>query len=360
MRVCIAGGGLAGSLLAWRLAQLGRTEIDLLTGAERDQERGQGPGMDATAASGGAVRGYDSLPEQRGLAIASMAELLASPVLRDWARYRETGFAYLPVVDTGRALADVATAVADIERELPGSAELTSPAQAFGAGGEGFADLLGSEPAWAGSHATVVVVERKAGYTSPASLRDAVLADLTRRPGVRILPAPLITTKDSGYDAVVVAAGAWTPGLLRARGLPADEYRTRSIQYTVYDCGPWRPPPFADERTGLYGMPTADDGLLLGVSTTEWGVPPGVTPVTRYWHERALRVASGCFPRLKLGRARRQVSAADCFAAPPVLRLRQASGRWFTFTGGSGGCAKSVLAASRRAAAALKEATGDG
>lgn len=358
MRVCIAGGGLAGTLLAWRLAQLGGTEIDLLIGPERLPPGRTTAPPDATAASGGAVRGYDPLPEQRGLAIASMTELLASPVLRGWARYRETGFAYLPVVDSGEALSDVATAVADIERELPGSAELTAPAHAFGAEGLGE-----SQRAWAGSHAAVVVLERKAGYTSPASLRDAVLADLAGQPGVRIEPVPLIaigTRALADYDAVVLATGPWTPGLLRAGGLPAAEYRTRSIQYTVYDCGPWRPPPFADEQTGLYGIPTADSGMLLGVSTTEWGVPPGATPVTRYWHDRAQRVADACFPRLKLGKARRQVSAADCFCTPPVLRLRTVQGRLLTFTGGSGGCAKSVLAASRRAAAALREGTWHG
>ena len=129
------------------------------------------------------------------------------------------------------------------------------------------------------------------------------------------------------YDAVVLAAGAWTPGLLRALGLPAEGYRTRSIQYTVYDAGPVRPPAFADERTGLYGLPTADGGMLIGLPTGEWDVPAGPGAVTGALHERACRVAAACLPGLKLGPARHRVAAADCFADPPVLALRPVGGR---------------------------------
>nr|MDQ2814655.1 FAD-binding oxidoreductase [Actinomycetota bacterium] len=131
MRVLVVGGGLAGSLLAWRLAQRPGITIDLVTG-----RAGRG-GADATAASGGAVRAYDAWPEQCELAVASLAELLASPVLRQWAAYRETGFAYLlgnPAhadgpEGTGRSGDDAARAaeragteraLAGIERALPG------------------------------------------------------------------------------------------------------------------------------------------------------------------------------------------------------------------------------------------------
>ena len=344
MRVRVVGGGLAGSLLAWRLAQLPGTRVELLAGPR--------PAADATAASGGAVRAYDTLPEQRELATESLVELLASPVLREWAQYRQTGFAYLRGSD-GADEADLAGALADIERELPGSAELTSPAAVFGVQAGG--------PGWAGDDAMVVVLERRAGCTSPHRLREAVLADLGARPRAAVLGdpiEPLGADASRGSDAVVLAVGAWTPGLLRASGLSADGYRTRSIQYTVYDSGPVRPPAFADERTGLYGLPTADGGQLLGVPTTEWDAPPGITPVTEAGdgaagHERALRLANGCFPGLKLGSVRRRVAAADCYCDPPVLALRTVGDRVYTFTGGSGGCAKSALAASRRAAHSL-------
>jgi glycine/D-amino acid oxidase-like deaminating enzyme len=353
VRIRVVGGGLTGSLLAWRLAQEPGVLVELMTG------RASSPiAADATAASGGAVRAYDALPGQRDLATESLVELLASPVLREWAQYRETGFAYLPEPPADPAgEADLATALAEIERELPGSAELTSPAEAFGArdGGPGWR----GGPGWSGDETMVVIRERRAGCTSPHRLREAVLADLAARPQAEVRDDPLDTLGTDpgrGFDAVVLAVGAWTPGLLRANGLPADGYRTRSIQYSVYDTGPAQPPAFADERTGLYGLPTADGGLLLGVPTTEWDVPPGSTPVTQARHEQALRLADGRFPGLKLGSVRRRIGAADCYCDPPVLTLREVGEPWtrvYTFTGGSGGCAKSVLAASRRAARSL-------
>jgi glycine/D-amino acid oxidase-like deaminating enzyme len=353
VRVCVAGGGLAGSLLGWRLAQLRGTFVDLMVG-----QAGSPPCGDATAASGGAVRAYDRLPEQRELAVASLAELLASPVLRRWSCYRQTGFAYLRADG-----ADLAADLAEIERQLPGSADLTSPAEAFGAqdGGRG----------WAGDEATVVVRERLAGCTSPASLRAAALADLAARPRASVrgsLLAGLTADVMNGYDAVVLATGAWTPGLLRGSGLPADGYRTRSIQYTTYEAGAARPPAFCDDRTGLYGLPTADGGMLLGLPTTEWDGPAGHGRVTQALHDQALhdqalRLAAGCLPWLKLGDARRRVAAADCYCDRPVLTLRRVAGPGgtvpglFTFTGGSGGAAKTALAASQRAALEL---TGEG
>lgn len=352
MRVCVAGGGLAGSLLAWRLAQRPGIRVDLMIGRE--------PVTDATAASGGAVRAYEARPEQRELALASLVELLASPVLLDWSGYRETGFSCLRDTD-----ADLAAEVAEIDRELPGSAELMSPAEAFG-GADG--------PGWTGAATGVVVRERLAGYISPGQLRAAVLEDLAGRAYTEVRRDALAGHYDARegaaagpydageYDAVVLAAGAWTPGLLRALGRPADGYRTRSIQYAVYDAGPVCPPAFADERTGLYGRPTADGGLLLGVPTTEWDVPPGASPVGRHWQDQALRVAAECFPRLKLGQARQHVGAADCYCDPPLLALRRVGedGGLFTFTGGSGGAVKSALAASGRAAAQLQELCGHG
>lgn len=360
MRVCVAGGGLAGALLAWRLAQQPQVSVDLLTGTAGSR--------DATGASGGAMRGFELLPRQRHLAIASMAELLASPVLQDWAGYRRTGFVYLP------SDGDLAGAVADIDRLLPGSAALATAAAAF-AGGPGGSGSPGSGtsrsggPAWAGPPDVPAVVEREAGYIAPARLRDAAVADLARRGG-RVTGAPLdalaagpagraVVTAAGGtadYDAVVLAAGAWTPGLLRASGLPADGYRTKSICYSVYSWDGWSPPAFADDATGLYSKPTADGGLLLGVATTDWDVPPGRQPDGSRWHQRALDLARGLLPRLRLGPARSVVSAVDCYCDPPVLALRPvpaAGPGVFTFTGGSGGAAKTALAASSQAAAVL-------
>jgi glycine/D-amino acid oxidase-like deaminating enzyme len=374
VRVCIAGGGLAGSLLAWRLAQRQGVDVHLFLG--------QDGGRDATSASHGAVRGYESLPRQRELAIASMAELLASPVLRAWGDYRRTGFVYLPGGDGQSGGAgdpgggeSLAAAVAEIERQLPGSAELTTAGAAFqAAAGPGGAGRGGGQGrVWAGPPDAVAVVERQSGYLSPARLRDAVLTDLDRLGGTIAAaaltalrappagrPAPVRVTSagtTTEHDRVVLAAGAWTAGLLSELGLPAAGYRTKTIEYGIYPVGRYCPPGFADVATGLFGKP-AEGGLLLGVPTTGWDVPPGGPAADPRCHERALELAALLFPRLRLGPALVRMCGVDCYCDPPVLCLRPVAADLpgvLTFTGGSGGAAKTVLAASRQAAAELCE-----
>jgi glycine/D-amino acid oxidase-like deaminating enzyme len=348
MRACIVGGGLAGSLLAWRLAREAPDwDVHLVLGPARH--------ADATAASGGAVRGYERHPEQRRLATASMVELLASPTLREWADYREAGSLYVRDIATGldAEIADVAAALPESVRPV-GATELAT---------------LG----WAGVPDTAVgVAERSAGYTSPERLRHAVLADGAVRRRVTITEAVVGAIELGGngriactvvgsvaeYDVAVVAAGPWTPALLRASGLPAAGYRTKSIQYSVYRVGDWRPPPFVDEVSGLYGRPTADAGLLLGLPAEEWEVDPDRPPLTPALHDDAVRRAGDRFPMLRIGPLVRRVGSVDCYAGEPVLALRpvgDADHRLFTFSGGAGGSVKTALAASHRAAAQLVE-----
>lgn len=349
MRMCVAGGGLAGSMLAWRLAQLSHADVDLVLGQHR--------AWDATDASSGMVRAYEPLAEQRQLAITSLMELLDSRVLQRWADYRQAGSVYLR--DSGETLA---AEVAEIERALPGSAELVPAAEAFG-------DTPHDRGLAAPPEGTAVL-ERQAGYISPSRLRDAILADLAVRPCVTLHAAALegveVTTAGTvritaeslarEYDIVVLAVGAWTPAVLSANGLPPGTYRTKSIRNIVYSTGDWRPPPFVDDINGLYGKPTADGDLMLGMPTTEWDVPAGRPPETPAWHERAVQLATSCFPRLRLGVERSRMSGADCYCDPPILSLREvtdASAGPLTFTGGSGGSIKTVLAASERAATQL-------
>lgn len=346
MRTCVVGGGLAGTLLAWRLALAAPHDvIDLVLGPRCR--------ADATTASGGAVRAYEPDPEQRRLATASLVELLASPTLRRWGRYQRVASVYL------RSGGPVPAAeLAEIDRSLPGSVQPLSAA--------GLARL-----GWADVHPGAVAVhEHRAGYLAPGKLRDAVLADGATRRRVRLLPAALdvLTLRDNGtvecrvgagrreYDVVVLAAGAWTPGLLASAGLPAGDYRTKSIQYTVYRTGDFRPPQFVDEVIGLYGRPAPDGGLLLGLPTDQWGVDPDRPPVTPALQEAAVRLARTRFPRLRIGPAARTVGGADCYGAHPTLTLRPVVGtdhRLFTFTGGAGGSVKTALAASQDAATQL-------
>jgi glycine/D-amino acid oxidase-like deaminating enzyme len=221
VRVCIVGGGLAGSLLAWRLVRTAGWDVELVPG-----DRGH---ADASAASGGAVRGYEEDPEQRRLAAESLAELLASPTLRRWAGFREVEAVSLRRDGTG-----LAGAVADIEALLPGSADLLD--------GAGLARL-----GWAGLHAGAVGLrERRAGYLSPGRLRDALLAERAApRMSIRdgrigtVEPRPDGRVRCGGrdYDAAVLAVGPWTPAVLAAAGLPAAGYRTKAIQYAVHRAG---------------------------------------------------------------------------------------------------------------------------
>lgn len=362
MRACIVGGGLAGSLLAWRLVRA-RTDdwrLDLVAGRRSGAGGGQaGNGTaaatDATAASGGAVRAYETDPQQRGLAIASMVELLGSATLQRWADFRRVRSVYLR-----RSRDGLDGEVADIELMLPGSARVVTAGDLAGDG-------------WDGLHpGGCAVVEHHAGYTSPARLREAVLADgpLRRRVSVLAGEVEAITPLDSGaiscrvdgqcreYDLVVVAAGAWTSALLVRAGLPAAGYRTKSIQYRVYQVGDWCPPQFVDEVAGLFGRPTADGGLLLGLPTDEWDVDPDRPQLTPALHDAAARLATARFPRLQLGPVLSQVASADSYCDQPVLTLRpliDTDHQLFTFAGGAGGSVKTVLAATHRAAVQLVE-----
>lgn len=352
MRVCVLGGGLAGALLTWRLAAV-------TSGWRFDLVVGRRTSADATAASGGAVRAYEADPAQRRLATASLLELTGSPTLREWSGFRQVDSVYLST--DGAALPGAA---AELAEQLPGSVDLLSAADL---GGRGWSEVPDGQ---------VALLERVAGYISPQRLRDSVLADLAGRDNVRTVAddAGAVTLNDSGtitcrwgtsateYDLAVIAAGAWTGAVLRASGLPADGYRVKSIQYAIYPVAGWSPPEFVDEPIGLFGRPAGDGKLLLGAPTDSWDTDPDRPSVTAALHERAAKLATWRFPRMRLGAPTAHVSSTDCYCGGPMLALRAvgpARTRLFTFTGGSGGSAKTALAASRQAASHLAEHRSD-
>lgn len=380
-RICVVGAGLAGTLLAWRLASRGGdVEVDLVDGVG-----GPGPARDATAASGGLVRGYETDAEQRRLATESLAELLGSAVLRGWSGYRRAGSAY--VLRAGPApsgpripaqaraeptavpddrlshltLDDLTAELADLHRLIPGSARLAGPADLTAAG-------------WSGLPPTAVaVLEDSAGFLSPDRFRAALLADFARGRRGSVIEGPLqelapaphphvlcgAGRRRHDYDLVVLATGAWTPTLLDRLGLAAAdaaEPRTKAIQYSIHRTRGRRPPPFVDETTGLYGRPTSGGGMLLGVPTSAWHVDADRVPADPTLPDEALRLARSRFPALRIGPAVRVTAAADCYTCPSGLALRaipETGDRLFTFTGGSGGSAKTALAASGAAAGTL-------
>lgn len=339
MRITVVGAGLAGVLLGWRLRGLRPdVQLTLVTGPPRP---------DATGSSGGLVRAFEPAPSNAELAAESMAELVASPVLRRWSAYREIGSTYLL-----RGVAD-AGALRRVEDVLPGSvALLDQPA------------LTSGLPFRQLDRDVVGVAERRAGFLSPRRLRDRVLADLRRggarfhaAPARRIAPDGSVHTGDGSTvagDVTVVAAGAWTPALLTASGLPASGLRTKQIQYTRFTVDLPGFGAFVDETTGLYGRPAGPGTFLFGLPCDNWNESPEALALDRALVTRVAR------------RVRRQfgvdpvvgdsTASLDCYVDEGGLRLRPAgaTGHIYTFTGGSGGAAKTALAASRRAALALR------
>ena len=113
---------------------------------------------------------------------------------------------------------------------------------------------------------------------------------------------------------------------------------------------------FVDETSGLYGRPTADGDLLIGLPSDEWDVDPHAVVGDP---DLTARVTAGVRSRFGAGigaaPATRTVASVDCYADPPGLALRATApgSPLFSFTGGSGGAAKTALGASRRAASQL-------
>jgi glycine/D-amino acid oxidase-like deaminating enzyme len=342
----VIGGGIAGALLAWRLAQQpGVTRVSIAAGPATTR--------DATAASGGAVRGYETGRAQRQLAIESLVELLGDDRLRDWAGYAETGSIYRPLRPDG-----IESDAAELSAVLPRSVELLSAGELHSRGWMMSPDEL----AGVGS---VAIAERQAGNLSPDRLRGCVLADLAGRRQVEVLPDGAVEKLAPGgfrlagvahtCDLLVLAAGAWTPALLRDSGWDSTGLSTKAIQYTVFPTGDWQPGTFVDEVSGLYGMPTGD-GMLLGLPTQDWNVDPDAPQPDPALSQAVFDLAGARFPRLRLQAGAQPVVATDCYSADSLLALRPVPGtgeRLFTFTGGSGGAAKIALAASARAARQL-------
>lgn len=339
MRIAIVGTGLAGTLLAWRLRRAyPDARVMLFAGPH-------GSGPDATAVSGGLLRGFEEDPEACRLAAESMAELLASPVLREWAGYTEIGSLYLLPADPDvKALLDI------VEAELPGSARLLEAGE-----------VATAYPMRGLPSDTVGVAEARAGYLSPARLRDAVLADLAAA-GVAAVPGGVAAVSERGCvhtdgrtvdcDVAVLAAGRWTGHLLTASGLPADGIRTKMIQYSVHRTAT-RLPAFVDTTSGLYGRSLDAEHALLGLPSERWDVPPASADLApdQALAADVVRAAAHRLAIDPLGPPVRVVPAADSYTNPRGLAIREVVyGRIFTFAGGSGGAVKTALAASRAAA----------
>ena len=220
---------------------------------------------------------------------------------------------------------------------------------------------------WAGLDDTVVgIAETRAGYLSPARLRGSVMADLAQR-GISMLAPGLVehlgdgeitlAGQRLGFDVVVIAAGAWTPSLLAASGHDVGGLTTKGIQYTLHRADGVPATAFVDDLSDLFGRPTPD-GVLLGLPTQAWHISPAGLPVDPALSARAAALAAYRFPGMTLQSASTPTTAVDCYAPDYRLELRPVAGsdgRLLTFSGGSGGSVKTVLAASHRAAEVLSD-----
>jgi len=346
---------LLGSLLAWRLATMPAARaasvgIELWTGGNDDRAK------DATTHSGGLVRAYADSGADSRLAARSLAELRSSPTLREWAGYQEVGSV---VVLDGRS--DPAEALAVVDDLMPGHVRLADPAELE----RRFS--LGNLP-----EGSFGIVEEQAGYVFPDRLRDALLAhlptgrvQLQHRSVDSVDPRPAVRPAGGGaarcYDAVILATGPWTAAVLARGGLAGAVYQTKQIQYTWCTGWPDGLGGFVDETSGLYGRPAAGGGMI-GVPTDRWGVDPSDVSVcdraTRQLRDAVKQRLPGAGGRaLTLGL--RTVPALDCFCQRPgpgaALRPVVDGSALYTFSGGSGGAVKTVLAASRDAARAVLE-----
>jgi glycine/D-amino acid oxidase-like deaminating enzyme len=343
MNVAVIGGGLAGAALAWRLSRIG-VRVTVFTG-------GAGRWADATGASGGLVRGFEPDPEAAAVAAESLAEFRRDPVLRDWAGYQELSSTYVlaPGCDTDV----VEAAVRVVDALLPGSAAIRPAADV---------------PPFRGlPSGALAVVERHAGCISPARLRNTLLgeaalagAELSHVPVTGVHPDPAVVLAGGEarrYDVLVLAAGPWTPRLLAMWGLPGQRLRTKQIQYTLGRAAPPGLGAFVDDTSGLYGRPVSAGLFLLGLPSDRWQIEPtdvAADPALarRVTIRAAERLGLAAWP----GAGARTVASLDCYpAGRGGLRLRSAlpGSAVFTFTGGSGGAAKTALFAARRAAAEL-------
>lgn len=340
MRVAVVGGGIAGALLAWRLTTHTRpASVEVFLG---------GPGTaDATGASGGLVRAYETDPQACRPAAESLAELLASATLREWSDYREVGSVYLAA-----STVNPAGALRTIEDLVPRSAVVASSAE-----------LADQSPFRGLPPGTIGIVERHAGYVSPTRLRAAVLAHITaagvivhERAVVGVTAAPAVRLADGTQrrvDAVVVAAGAWSGPLLATAGTDTGALRTRRVQYDLRRGCPTGLGAFVDETSGLYGRPTGDGGLLLGLPSDEWDVDPrAVVPDSDLADRVTVTARTRLGATVGAAPATRTIASFDCYADPPGLTLRATApgSPLFSFTGGSGGAAKTALSTSREAA----------
>ncbi|MGH8917591.1 MAG: NAD(P)/FAD-dependent oxidoreductase, partial [Actinomycetes bacterium] len=350
--IAIVGGGVSGAAILEALTRVGIGRPTLF-------EKGRAS-AGATGLSGGLVRVYHTDPLLSDLAAASVPALrLLDRAVASSVGYVPAGSLYL------EAEHRVPRMLAEVERLKQGGDQLSDwPFQVL-LPDEGKARFPAFD--WTGIGAAVY--EELAGYASPSATTKALLSLAASRGAVVAEGTPVIEIQTRGgrvagvrlasssfaADIIVVAAGAWSRGLLTGLGLAAP-LRTKRIQYNFFQA-PGVPghPAFIDDTTGVYGRPHEPGTSLIGMALDEWDValhPTVINPLTSAAiHDTAI----GRVPWLTGARVAGGVSAFDAYTpdGQALVGFDDHIAGLFLATGHSGGGFKMALGVGQRVAAAL-------
>jgi glycine/D-amino acid oxidase-like deaminating enzyme len=106
---------------------------------------------------------------------------------------------------------------------------------------------------------------------------------------------------------VIIAAGAWTPGLMQAEGLETT-IRTKGIQVNLIKKAAAFPHPIViDERTGFFTRPARNDISFAGTTIQDWGRSPD-KDIFASPSDETLAALAARFPWLNRG----ELSGARC------------------------------------------------
>ncbi|WP_028922596.1 NAD(P)/FAD-dependent oxidoreductase [Pseudonocardia acaciae] len=266
--VVIVGAGVVGASVAFHLAERG---VDTLVLDAAGCLGGQTP------RSGAIIRGHHATVVEAGLAWESLTDYYErwDERVGGGCGFTRSGFAYLAdEADAPAVRANVA-----MLRPHGLAEELLEPDE-----------LAEVEPAAVPDGISLVAYEERAGYADPVATTLGLLA-AARRLGARVERARAVSVIESGgrvsgvltdagarrADAVLLAAGAWTPGLAAGVGVELP-IRAARIQVMLYQ----RPYQLTthlvmtDVANDTYLRPTADWCTLVGrhAPEREWLAGP--------------------------------------------------------------------------------------
>ena len=167
---------------------------------------------------------------------------------------------------------------------------------------------LSHEAGWAESGEVVRQLVDQGVQAGVTLLRDrgVSLVDRSGRAG----GVELASGRTLEADTVVVATGAWAPGLFRPSGMPV-------LLFAPEDPAAFRPPSFpvwgADiARTGWYGFPAGPDGVVkIGHHGTGYSADPDRPPeVSAEWEARCRAFLAESLPGLA---SAPRVGSRSCF-----------------------------------------------